>query len=99
MRPIAVLSLFVLLPVSLCLSCRSGTTLAEEIALTKQAGLPTTPQELQASLPPAEQNAAPLYRQLSDLLNHKKPLSEEEKVADAGVGRRMLASEKAAQLR
>src|ERR1041385_3673074 len=97
MRPTAVFGLFLLFTVSLGLSCRSGTTLAEEIALTKQAGLPTTPQELQAPLPPADKNAAPLYVQLTDLMKNK-PLSEEDKITQEGFGRRPLTPEKTAQL-
>lgn len=47
--------------------------LARERAAAEQAGLPTRPIQLQQPLPPADQNAAPLYVQL-DALRKQKPL-------------------------
>ena len=43
---------------------------------------------MQAPLPPPEQNAAPLYTQLMNLLK-TRPLSTDDKIADAGVRRRL----------
>ena len=98
MRPHRIMRLLLLLPVGLCLSCHSGKTLVDEIEKTRQAGLPTTPKELQAPLPPNSQNAAPLYRQLGALLK-SKPLSDDDKIAGAGVGRRRITEDQAAPLR
>ncbi|HLK55462.1 MAG TPA: hypothetical protein VKU00_02805, partial [Chthonomonadaceae bacterium] len=98
MRLSVALSLLLLLPISLCLSCRSGKTVAEELELTKQAGLPTTPKELQPPLPPADRNAAIIYRQLTELMQ-EHPLSEEDKIAGAGVSRKELPSDQIAALR
>ena len=47
--------------------------LAREEAAARQEGIPLTAQELQQPLPPAGQNAAPLYVKLTKLL-HDKPL-------------------------
>ncbi len=43
-------------------------SLQSELAAAKAAGLPTTAAELQAPLPPADQNAAPVYQQLDKRL-------------------------------
>ncbi len=47
--------------------------LAREEALARQAGMALGPEQIQLPLPPASQNAAPLYSKLS-LLLHDKPL-------------------------
>jgi hypothetical protein len=47
--------------------------LAREEAAARREGIPLTAQELQPPLPPANQNAAPLYMKLTKLL-HDKPL-------------------------
>ncbi len=47
--------------------------LAREEAAARREGIPLTAQELQQPLPPAGQNAAPLYTKLTKLL-HDKPL-------------------------
>ena len=47
--------------------------LAREEAAARQEGIPLAAQELQQPLPPAGQNAAPLYTKLTKLL-HDKPL-------------------------
>ena len=46
---------------------------AHDVAQAKRAGLPVTMAQLQAKLPPASQNAAPLYTLLTQRL-HDKPL-------------------------
>ncbi len=77
----------------------SGTpSLTEELRLMKQAGLPTSPRELQSPLPPESRNAAPLYRQLTELLK-SKPLSEADKIANQSAWRRPLTAEQARQMR
>jgi hypothetical protein len=47
--------------------------LARQEAAARQEGIPLTAQQLQQPLPPASQNAAPLYAKLTKLL-HDKPL-------------------------
>lgn len=103
-----------LLLLALCLSCRSSAphsdqnatvrdtaslpSLDEELKQMKQAGLPTTPEALQTPLPPADQNAAPVYRQLVALLK-TKPTTGDDKIATDGVGGLPLTPEKAEKLR
>ena len=48
-------------------------SLARELAAARREGVPLTAQELQPPLPPAGQNAAPLYTKLTTLL-YDKPL-------------------------
>jgi len=93
-----------------CLSCRptvSGVSggalsatpsLAEELKLLKAEGLPTKPEDLQAPLPPSEQNAAPLYRQLVALLK-AKPTIGDDKIATDYSGRAGLTVAEARQIR
>jgi len=76
----------------------SALFLAEEIKLMQRQGLPTTPAALQAPLPPADRNAAPLYQQLDALLK-AKPAVGDDKIATDGVGRRPLTAEQATKLR
>src|SRR5579863_7032933 len=53
----------------------------KEIDDAKRAGIPVTPQMLQAPLPPVDQNAAPIYTQLTQLIaNH--PLTSDDKIVD-----------------
>ncbi len=47
--------------------------LTREEAAARREGIPLTAQQLQQSLPPADQNAAPLYTKLTKLL-HDRPL-------------------------
>jgi hypothetical protein len=54
---------------------------SQAIEQAKLAGIPVTPQALQEQLPPAEQNAAPIYTQLTDLLD-KHPFSKQDKIAE-----------------
>lgn len=107
-------SLPLLLLLGLCLSCRSSAprtdlnaavqdrtalpSLAGELKQMKQAGLPTTPEALQAPLPPVDQNAAPVYRQLVAVLK-TSPTTGDDKIATDGVGGRPLTPEKAEKLR
>ena len=76
----------------------SSSTLKEKLQEMKQAGLPTTPQELQAPLPPNAQNAAPLYRQLVALLK-TRPTVGDDKTATDGVGLPPMTAEQAKKLR
>ena len=98
-----------LLLIAACsLSCRSSvsptrqqtssSSLQETLQGLKQAGLPTTPEELQAPLPPQAQNAAPLYRQLDALLK-TKPTVGDDKAATDGVGYKPLTAEQAKKLK
>jgi hypothetical protein len=89
-RPLALLACAAL---AAC-SCHRNATpfptaagdLARERAAAKQMGLPLTPGEMQAPLPPADQNAAPLYTQLTRLLT-TKPLSKADDASLAAVAR------------
>jgi hypothetical protein len=71
---------------------------AQEIAAAKRAGFPVSAKDLQAPLPPPEQNAASLYEQLRHLFE-TKPLSEADKIAGRGVGRRMPPPEQMEKIR
>ena len=64
----------------------------------KAAGMPLKPEELQAPLPPAAENAAPLYVQLTQLLK-AKPLAGTDKVLDDGSKNYPASAERIAQLR
>jgi hypothetical protein len=72
---------------------------AQEIAAAKREGIPIGPKALQAPLPLAEQNAAPLYTQMILLLK-TKPLSQGDKDAiDAMAGRTMPSAAQWTQAR
>lgn len=71
---------------------------AQELANAKRAGIPTTPQELQAPLPPPNQNAAPLYTKLAHILK-AKPLSKDDKIIENGTYRGVLSPEQFERLR
>lgn len=58
-----------------------SSSYARAVAAAKRAGFPVTAMDLQAPLPPPDQNAAPIYTRLERLLK-TKPLSEADKVAD-----------------
>ena len=92
-----------------CPSCRpagESTTgrnsalppLAEELKQMKQAGLPTRLEDLQATLPPTDTNAAPIYRRLVALLNEKPPTGKDKLATDFTSGK-PLTSLQAEQLR
>lgn len=69
-----------------------------EIEDAKKAGVPVTPQLLQAPLPPEEQNAAPIYTQLTELLE-AHPLSKQDEIADETGSRSMPSSEQFDRIR
>ncbi|MCX6378402.1 MAG: hypothetical protein NT023_02845, partial [Armatimonadetes bacterium] len=71
---------------------------AQDLAAAKRAGIPTTPQELQAPLPPPNQNAAPLYTELARILE-AKPLSKDHKIIEYSAYRGVLSSEQFERLR
>lgn len=63
---------------------------AQDLAAARRAGIPTTPQELQAPLPPPEENAAPLYTELTKILE-AKPLSKDQKIINDSDHRGVLS--------
>ena len=71
---------------------------AQDLAAAKRAGIPTTPQELQLPLPPPDQNAAPLYTELTKILE-AKPLSKDEKIIEYSGYRGVLSPEQFERLR
>jgi len=83
MKPFPTITLFLLIALMLLFpgagsqtrvrqkAVRRSNSLAQEIAATRRAGLPTRPQDLRVPLPPPEQNAALVYKQLEDLLKAK----------------------------
>jgi len=76
----------------------AGKAFAKELAEAKRAGIPTTPQELQLPLPPPNQNAAPLYTELTKILR-EKPLSKDEKIIEYSGYRGVLSPEQFERLR
>lgn len=73
-------------------------TLQDELKQMKLAGLPTAPEQLQASLPSSEQNAATVYQELGALLKAKPP-DADDKIATDGVGHGPLTADQAKRLR
>jgi hypothetical protein len=71
---------------------------AAAIADARRAGIPTTSQELQAPLPPAEQNAAPLYTRIADLLA-AHPLSGPDEILELMSAHGMPSADQCARAR
>lgn len=71
---------------------------AQDLAAAKRAGIPTTPQELQAPLPPPNQNAAPLYLEIDKILK-EHPLDKDDKILASGAYRAMPSAEQFERMR
>ena len=73
-----------------------------ELALARtrvrQAGLPLDPKELNQPLPPSDQNAAPLYKQLTRLLT-AHPVVQEDAILNRVTGERMPDATQCEQIR
>ncbi len=76
----------------------NGKSFAQDLSAAKRAGIPTTPKELQAPLPPPNQNAAPLYTKLTKILE-AKPLSKDDKIIEYSGQRGVLSPEQFERLR
>jgi hypothetical protein len=72
--------------------------LAAEIAAARREGLPLTPKELQRSLPP-DQNAAPLYKKLQDVLKAAPVTQDEWRALGKLHGRQKPAADEIDQAR
>jgi hypothetical protein len=57
----------------------AGSAYAAAIEDARRSGIPTTPEALQQTLPPAEQNAAPLYERITQILTDH-PLKGEDAI-------------------
>jgi hypothetical protein len=62
-----------------------SSVLARELAAAKREGFPVSAKDLQAPLPPEDQNAAPLYTRLDQLLK-TKPLSQADTAPEYAGG-------------
>ncbi len=93
---LAVLGLVVLAPMGIEFVSQRG--LREIKRQMRAEGLPLTPAELTRPLPPADQNAAPLYVHLTDMLE-KQPLKGDDKVLDEVTKQLPPPAEHLAQLR
>jgi hypothetical protein len=65
---------------------------AQALAEAQKAGMPVTAQALQKPLPPPEQNAAPLYTRLTELLK-THPISKEDKIVERLASRTLPSEE------
>lgn len=76
-----------------------GQTYAEALAAAKRDGIPIDRAFLNPPMPPPEQNAAPLYVQLTKLLK-EKPLTEAQIAPDRyGIGNALLTKQQADKIR
>jgi hypothetical protein len=78
---------------------QAADMLAQEIAANKKAGLPVKGSDLQAPLPPPDQNAAPIYAQLLELLQTKPLGTTDEEDVTKVLSLRPVAAEQFATTR
>lgn len=93
---LAVFGLVVLVPMGIEFVSQRG--LREIKRQMRAEGLPLTPAELTKPLPPADQNAAPLYIRLTDMLD-KHPLKGDDAVINDVTKQQPPPAEHLAQLR
>jgi hypothetical protein len=71
---------------------------AADIEDARRAGVPVSAKALQAPLPPPEQNAAPIYTKLTDLLA-SHPLAQEDKIVEFVTTKQMPSKEQFERVR